>query len=72
MRLIGDLGRAGLSVVRLPAPASLLLWLAAAGLCLGFTHPRYDYPVSLAMVVASASAATGSLLLSLWLVRVTR
>jgi hypothetical protein len=62
----------GLSFVRLPAAASLLVWLAAAGLCLGFTPPRYDCPVPLAMVLASASAATGSLLLSLWLVRVTR
>jgi hypothetical protein len=62
----------GLSFVRLPAAASLLLWLAAAGLCLGFTPPRYDYPVPLAMVGASASAAIGSMLLSLWLVRVTR
>lgn len=62
----------GLSFVRLPAAASLLLWLAVAGLSLGFTPPRYDSPVPLAMVAASAAAAAGSMLLSLWLMRVTR
>ena len=62
----------GLSCVRLPTAVSLLLWLAAAGLCLGFTPPRYDSPVPLAMVAASAAAAAGSTLLSLWLMRVTR
>jgi hypothetical protein len=62
----------GLSFVRLPSAAWLLVWLAAAGLCLGFTPPRYDSTVPLAMVAASAAAAAGSMLLSLWLMRVTR
>jgi hypothetical protein len=62
----------GLAFVPIRPPATLLLWIAAAAACLGFTPPRYDNSIPLAMVAASAVAATGSMLLSIWLVRVTR
>ena len=62
----------GLACTMKRPAATLLTLLAGAAACLGFTVPRYDNPIPLAMVGASAAAATGSMLLSVWLVRVAR
>lgn len=62
----------GIAFLQVRPTTTLFLLLAAAAACLGITPPRYDNSVPLAMVAASAAAAIGSILLSIWLVRVTR